>query len=65
MSLTVEITASDLRAAAARGNCVLYRVAAKSGINPSKLSRVLHERDELSQPLAERILQAVKAESTE
>ncbi len=65
MSPTTELSAPDLRAAAARGNCTLYKVAAITGINPSKLSRVLHERDTLTQPLAERIFQAIKATSTE
>jgi hypothetical protein len=54
------ITAADLRARIAEKNIHKYVVAARSHVNPVKLSALLHERCPLDQRIAERIMRVLE-----
>jgi hypothetical protein len=54
------ITAADLRARIAEKNIHKYVVAARSHVNPVKLSALLHGRCPLDQRIAERIMRALE-----
>ncbi len=54
-----KITASDLRALIARSGLSAYVVGARAGVHPTRLSRILRERDPLSESIAARVLMAL------
>ncbi len=53
------VTAGDLRALIARRRIPLYLVAARAGMHPATLGRMLTERRPLREGVADRILQAL------
>ena len=55
-----ELSPAALRAEIGRSNLRHYIVAARSEINPARLSAILNERAPLPRELAQRIMQAVK-----
>lgn len=59
------VTASDLRAAIARRNVPIYKVAAAIDLHPGRLSAVLHEKLPLTPELAVRISEALHGQSVE
>src|SRR4030095_13739830 len=61
MTHTLPITAADLRALLARERRARYIVAARVGINPTRLGRVLNGRLTLRPELALRIAKAVES----
>ncbi len=59
------VTQADLRSAIGRTNVKGYRIAARTGLNPSTLSLILNERKMLEPELGRKIMEAIEAESTE
>jgi hypothetical protein len=54
------VAGRDLKAEAVRAGLALYRVAAEAQINPTRLSRLLNEREPLSELDESRILSAIE-----
>lgn len=59
---TLELTAGDLRAALARAQIANYIIAGRARVHPVTLSRLLREREPLSQKVAQRIMRAIELE---
>jgi plasmid maintenance system antidote protein VapI len=60
--LTMPPSAADLRSAIARRNILIYHLAARIGLHPSRLSLILNERVPLTPDLAAKIMRAVESE---
>jgi hypothetical protein len=53
---------ADLRATIARKRIPLFKLAAAVGLHPTTLGQILNERKPLKEGVAERLLEAMKAE---
>jgi len=54
------LDAASVRAAIARSGRLKYLLAARVGVHPCRLSRMLNEREPLPRKIAERILAALE-----
>jgi plasmid maintenance system antidote protein VapI len=62
VATTTVPTAADLRAAVARRQITLYKLASLVDCHPGRLGRILNERVPLSAALAERIARALESQ---
>lgn len=58
-------TSADLRAAIARSGLHKYVIGARCGVHPVRLSRLLHDKEPLTDELAHRILAAIRSARSE
>jgi hypothetical protein len=58
-------TAADVRAEVARGKVKLYRVAARAGLHPARLSLIINDHVALTPELADRLAEAISQELRE
>jgi hypothetical protein len=59
-----KVTPADLRAAIARSGAYAYIIAARSGVNPIRLSRLVRGRERITEVLATKILAACEREAS-
>jgi hypothetical protein len=61
MNSTLEnLSAQELRAERARKQIALYELAARVGVHPARLGRMLNEREHLPPRIAQRIFEALQ-----